>query len=182
VGDRSQELEHSQQALALLELKAQPQRKRQRPLAQRRNKPGPGRLSRGSCGQNYPTTIGANASTCASRFAMLPGSDGPVLASGHESSPRSTRPQGPHRPCAPGNAPTPGFAVAGNLFGAAKAIPAFPLRPLTRLAIKIGPMQLPAAKTTALLTSLQGQIRIDFSPGVGEALDPPDGSGTKSRR
>ena len=26
---------------------------------------------------NYPATIGANASTCASRSAMFPGSDGP---------------------------------------------------------------------------------------------------------
>jgi hypothetical protein len=47
-------------------------------------------------------------------------------------------------------------------FGAAKAIASLPLRSPTRLAIKIGPMQLPAAIKTALLTSLQGQIRIDF--------------------
>ena len=34
---------------------------------------GPARLSRRSCAQSYPATIAANASTCASQSAMLPG-------------------------------------------------------------------------------------------------------------
>ena len=47
-------------------------------------------------------------------------------------------------------------------FGTTKAIASVPLRATTRFAIIIGTMQLSAAIKTALLTSLLGQIRIDF--------------------
>src|ERR1700693_1026255 len=46
--------------------------------------------------------------------------------------------------------------------GATKAIASVPLRTTARFTIVIGTMELPAAKKTALLTSLLGQIRIDF--------------------
>jgi hypothetical protein len=141
---------------------------------------GPGRLSRRSCGQNYPTTIGANASTCASRFAMFPGSDGPVLASGHESSPRSTRPPGPHKPCAPGNAPTPGFAVAGNLLRRSKSYSVAPIAVPHEACDQNRPDAASRGNKDSPFDKPPGPNPHRLSPAVGVALDPPDGSGTKS--
>jgi hypothetical protein len=136
--------------------------------------------SRRSCAQSCPTTIAANASPCASRSAMLPECDAHVLASADESSPSSTRPPSPHRPCVPGDALIPGFVVAGSLVAHNKSYSAAPIAGHREV-----------YDQNRHDAAFRGNRDSPFGPppwpnphrlskAIGVAVDPPDGSGTKS--
>src|SRR5271165_121473 len=161
-GDRPQELQHSQQTLALLELKAQPQRQRQRPFAQRRHKPGPNGFPEGAADKTIQPPLAPTLQRARVDLQCFPDPTDPSWLQPmnhhrdqHDHQARiDPAPQETHR--------LRGSPPPAIFFGAAKAIASVPLRTTTRLPIKIGTMQLPMAKKTALLTSLLGQIRIDF--------------------
>ena len=102
--------------------------------------------------------------------------------SGHESSPRSTRPLSPHRPCVPGNAPILGFAVAGNLLRRNKSYSAGPIADHHEVCDQNRHDAASRGKKDSPFDKPPGLNPHRLSPEVDVTLDPPDGSGTKSRR
>src|SRR6266404_1401538 len=93
---------------------------------------------------------------------------------------RLTPPPGPHRPSFPGNAPTPEFAVAGNLLRHNNNYSVAPIAGHLEACDRNRPdAAFPGNKDSPFATP-PGPNPHRLSPAVGVALDPPDGSGAKS--
>src|SRR6516225_2781938 len=161
-GYRLKKPQDSQQPVAFLELKTQPQRPRQRLLAHQRHEPGPGGFPEGTAHKVIqpplpPTLQGARVDlqcfpdaphTCRLQAMKHCRNQHDHQARVDSASQETHRLRG-----------SPSAAIS---FGTTKAIASLPLRATARFTIIVGTMQLPVTIKTTLLARLLGQIRIDF--------------------
>jgi hypothetical protein len=85
-------------------------------------------------------------------------------------------------PASPGNAPTPGFAVACNLLLRNKSYRAGPIAGRHEVCDQNRRDAASRGKKDSPFDEPPGLNPNRLSPAAGVTLDPPDGSGTKSRR
>src|SRR6516225_1122586 len=161
-GYRLKKPQDSQQAVAFLELKTQPQRQRQPLLAHQRHEPGPGGFPEGAAHKVIqpplpPTLQGPrvdlqclpDATHTRGLQAMNHHRDQHDYQARVDSASQET-----HRLR---GSPSPAIFLSTT-----KAIAPLPLRTTARLTIIVGTMQLPLTIKTTLLACLLDQIRIDF--------------------
>src|SRR5215472_394274 len=90
------------------------------------------------------------------------------------------QPPGPHRLCVPGNAPIPGFAVCGNLPQHNKSYNVAPIADHREVYDQNRDDAAFRCNRDSPLCLLPGPNPQRLFPAIGVAVDPPDGSGTKS--
>jgi hypothetical protein len=139
-----------------------PQRQRQRPFARRRHEPGPCRFPEGAADKTIQPPLAPTLQRARVNLQCFPDpTDSSWLqAMNHH------RDQHDHQAriytLRPRKRTDSGVRRRRQSASAQQSYIVAPIAGPQRLAIKIGTMQLPAAIKTALLTSLLGQIRIDF--------------------
>jgi len=159
---RTEELKHSQQALAALKVKSQPQRQRQSLLADRRHEPGSGGLPERAAYKAIQPPLAPTLQRTPINVQRFP-------------DPAHTCRRQPMNHCRDQYYHQAGIdppsqethrlrrsAPPAILFGTTKAVTPIPLRATTSFTFIISLMQLPAAISAALLARFPGQVPIDF--------------------